>query len=225
MPSADRRPGADLGKLTAWLTLIAVASALAYGDRAASGKPPKNAVYHYDTGAGSLILYAIILGVVLAIARGGNMRELFALRRPQSWWRAIGWAVLVLVVVYGLNAVLDPFLHPGREQGYTPNGWQPSHAGAFALNFFTIAVVAPIVEELTFRGLGFSLLLPFGTPVAVLGIGLAFGLWHGLIQALPVLVAFGSGLAWIRARSDSVYPGMALHAVFNAIALVVAIST
>jgi uncharacterized protein len=225
MPSADRRPGVDVGKLTAWLTLIAVASVLAYGDRAASGKPPKNAVYHYDTAAGSLILYAIIFGIVLAIARRGNMRQLFALRRPRSWWRAIGWAILVLVLVSALNAALNPFLHPGREQGYTPNGWQANHAGAFALNFFTIAVIAPIVEELTFRGLGFSLLLPFGTPVAVLGIGLAFGLWHGLIQALPVLVGFGAGLAWIRARSDSVYPGMALHAVFNAIALAVAVST
>jgi membrane protease YdiL (CAAX protease family) len=225
MHFTEPRPGYDPGKLVAWLSLIAVASALAYGDRAASGKPPKNAVYHYDTAAGSLILYAIIFGIVLAIARRGNMRELFALRRPRSWWRAIGWAILVLVVVDGLNAALNPFLHPGREQGYTPSGWQPNHAGAFALNFFTIAVVAPIVEELTFRGLGFSLLLPFGTPVAVLGTGLAFGLWHGLIQALPILVAFGAGLAWIRARSDSVYPGMVLHAVFNAIALVVAVST
>jgi membrane protease YdiL (CAAX protease family) len=225
MSFADRRPGADLGKLAAWLSLIAVASALAYGDRAASGKPPKNAVYHYDTAASSLILYAVILGIVLAIAKGGPARELLALRRPRSWWRALGWAFVVLVVVNGLNSVLNPFLHPGREQGYTPNGWQPSHAGAFALNFFTVAVVAPIVEELTFRGLGFSLLRPFGTSVAVLGVGLAFGLWHGLIQALPILVAFGAGLAWIRARSDSVYPGMVLHAAFNAIALTVAVTT
>ena len=61
--------------------------------------------------------------------------------------------------------------------------------------------------------------------MAVLGIGVAFGLWHGLIQALPILIAFGAGLAGIRARSGSVYPGMLLHAVFNAIALVVAVTT
>ena len=213
------------GKLVAWLALIAAAAALAYGDRAAAGKPPKNAVYHYDVAVSSLIFYAIILGIVLGIASGGSMRELFALRRPRSWLRAAGWAFVVLAAINGLGAALDPYLHPGREQGFTPNGWQPHHATAFALNFVAIAVVAPVVEELTFRGLGFSLLSRFGTPVAIVGIALAFGAWHGLVQAFPILVAFGAGLAWIRARSDSVYPGMVLHAAFNSIALVLAVTT
>jgi membrane protease YdiL (CAAX protease family) len=225
MRSADPGRTAGWGKLAAWLTLIALASGLAYGDRAASGKPPKNAIYHYDTAVGSLIVYAVILGIVVAIAKDGPARELFALRRPRSWPRGIGWAIVVLLVVNGLARILDPYLHPGREQGYTPNGWQPSHAGAFAFNFFVIAAVAPIVEELTFRGLGFSLLQRFGTPVAILGTGLAFGAWHGLIQALPILIAFGVGLAWLRAGSDSVYPGILLHAAFNSIALVVAVTT
>src|ERR1043165_7675241 len=97
------RPEVD--RLVAWLCLIAAASALAYGDRATSGKPPKNAVYHYDTEVGSLLLYAIIFGIVLAIARGGRARELFALRRPRSWWRAGGWAILVLIAINVLGAI------------------------------------------------------------------------------------------------------------------------
>jgi membrane protease YdiL (CAAX protease family) len=36
---------------------------------------------------------------------------------------------------------------------------------------------------------------------------------------------FGCGLAWLRECSDSVYPGMVVHGVFNAIALLVAVST
>jgi sodium transport system permease protein len=54
--------------------------------------------------------------------------------------------------------------------------------------------------------------------------GLLFGLSHGLVQALPVLSAFGFGLAWLRSRTGSVYPGMLVHATFNALALALAVT-
>jgi membrane protease YdiL (CAAX protease family) len=38
-----------------------------------------------------------------------------------------------------------------------------------------------------------------------------------------VIVVFGWVLAWIRAETRSVLPGMALHGTFNLVALVVAV--
>jgi membrane protease YdiL (CAAX protease family) len=55
--------------------------------------------------------------------------------------------------------------------------------------------------------------------VAIVGTGVIFGLAHGLVLALPILVGFGIGLAWLRSRSESVYPGMVLHGLFNAASL------
>ena len=52
-----------------------------------------------------------------------------------------------------------------------------------------------------------------------------FGLAHGLVEALPILVALGVGLAYLRARTDSLYPGFVVHALFNAIALTLAVTT
>jgi uncharacterized protein len=80
------------------------------------------------------------------------------------------------------------------------------------------------VEELTFRGLGYSLLAPLGEWPAILTVGLLFGLAHGLVLSLPIIAAFGCVLAWIRANTDSVFPGMVLHATFNLIALVAAVT-
>ena len=51
-----------------------------------------------------------------------------------------------------------------------------------------------------------------------------FGLWHGLVEALPVLIIFGTGLAFLRSRTRSIYPGMILHATFNAAALLIAVA-
>src|SRR5262249_59199508 len=90
----------------------------------------------------------------------------------------------------------------------------------FAANFVLFALVAPFVEELTFRGSGQSLLRFLGRWPSIVLVGIAFGLAHGLVEALLVLVPFGIALAWLRDRTDSVVPGMAVHALFNATALV-----
>ena len=120
--------------------------------------------------------------------------------------------------------MLDHFLHAGREQGLTPSHWEPSHAGAYAANFVLIALVAPVVEELTYRGLGYSLLARWGRWTAIVVTALAFGLSHGLVEGLPVLTIFGVGLGWLRSRVDSVYPGIIVHGVFNGLALVLAVT-
>jgi hypothetical protein len=210
-------------KLAAWSGLVATLIAIAYADRLAAGSPDRNVLYEYSTAFGSILVYAVILGIVLAIA--GFDRDLLALRRPRSWPAALGLMLLVLVVVWFAIGALDQLLHGAREQGLTPTGWQPAHAGAYAANFVAVAGVAPVVEELTFRGLGFTLLARYGTVVAILVVGVTFGLAHGLVEGLPELALFGCALAWLRARTDSVLPGIALHATFNAISLVAAVAT
>lgn len=211
-------------RLAGWTTFVVLFSALNYTSRATEGTPDRNILYKYGTAASGVVQYALILGIMLLVARGLPRREAFALRRPLSWPRALGLGAAVLAAIYVVSAVLSPLLHPGREQGLTPTGWQPAHAGAFAANFLVVVLVAPVVEELTFRGIGFTLLARFGAWPAILLTGLAFGLAHGLVEGLPLLAIFGCLLAWLRTRTDSVYPGMLVHGTFNAIALIAAVT-
>jgi uncharacterized protein len=213
----------DRGKLTGWVALVGVLAVLGYASRAAGGKPPKDAAYQYSTAVAGVIQYAIILAVVLAIARPDW--SLLALRRPSSLGRVVATALLVFVAVYATSAIVSAYSDPGREQGLTPAHWDSHRAVQYAVNFVVFVGVAPAVEELTFRGLGYSLLEPLGRVAAVLWVGLAFGLAHGLVEGLPILIVFGAGLALIRARSNSVYPGMIVHGTFNAIALIVSVTT
>ena len=210
------------GKLGGWTVLVLAMIALQYSARLSQGKPDRDVLYKYSTAVGALVIYGILLLIVLAIA--GFRRDLLGLRRPNSWKRAAGYGVLLLVGVYIAIALIDPLLHGAREQGLTPDRWEPSHAGAYAANFVAVAVVAPIVEELMFRGLGFSLLERFGMWPAILIVGLTFAAAHGLFEAFPELALFGCALAWLRAKTKSVYPGMLLHATFNSIALIAAVA-
>jgi membrane protease YdiL (CAAX protease family) len=210
-------------RLAAWLGFIGLLIAAQYGLRASSGAPEQDALYHYSTAVGGVVDYAFVLSIVLAIAAGAW--GLLSLRRPSAWGRALRLAAGAFVFIYVATAVLDHWLHAGKEQGLTPSHWEPAHAGAYAANFVVIAVVAPIVEEITYRGVGFSLLQRFGEWTAIVVTALLFGLSHGLVEGLPVLTVFGLGIAWLRARTGSVYPGMLVHGTFNGLALVLAVTT
>lgn len=206
-------------KLTAWLALALALVAIGYaGNLGSGGVTHTNVLYEYSTAVGDTFVYVVILAIVLWIA--GGDRGLMALRRPASWPRSIGLAVSVLFSSFVvIDFMLDPFLHGGREQGVVPTHWVPAHAAAYAVNWLVVAGVAPVVEELTYRGLGVSLLARYGKWVSIVTVALLFAGAHGLVQAFPELALLGAALAWLRFRTDSVYPGMLVHAAFNSIAL------
>jgi membrane protease YdiL (CAAX protease family) len=223
-PESARTKDRLSGRLTAWLMLVGVVAAIGYATRFSNAHRERDVVFKWSTAISELVAFAVILAIDLWIARGLSKREVFALRPPRSWSRALALGFGVFVLIWIVSLALGPLLHPDREQGLAPDHWEPAHAAAFGLNLLVLAVVGPIVEELTFRGLGFSLLDPFGPWIAILGIGVLFALWHGLVQALPVLFIFGTGLAYLRSRTDSVYPGMILHMLFNGLALLLAVT-
>ncbi len=221
-PEATQRP--PRGRLIAWLIFVLALTALGYAGRLDGSEPPDDIAFRYGYALAALVQYAVMLGILLLIARGLPVRELFALRRPASWWRAAGLGGAALVAIWIVGAALAPFLDATEEQGLVPDEFDSSRIGAFAAFFMVVAVVAPVVEELTYRGLGFALLAPYGVTAAILVSGALFGLAHGLLIALPVLVFFGIAVGWLRARTDSIYPSIALHSLFNGTALILSVS-
>jgi membrane protease YdiL (CAAX protease family) len=212
-------------RTVAWTSLVAALAAIAYGSRLSEGKPPANALYRYETAVGSIVIYLILLAVVLWIGHGLPRRDFLALRRPRSWGRALGLALGGYVAIFVGAGLLLIGLDAEDEQGLTPDEWDSSRLGPYAANFVAIAIVGPIVEELTYRGAGMTLFLRFGPAVAVIVTALGFGLGHGLVVALPALVFFGLVTALLRLRTDSVYPSMLVHCAFNATSLILAVAT
>ncbi|HEX3807616.1 MAG TPA: type II CAAX endopeptidase family protein [Gaiellaceae bacterium] len=209
---------ADSTRLAWWLALVGLLILLGY----TGGGAPDNAIYHWSLAIGGLIQDAVVLILVLMIA--GFSSERLALRRPTSYGLAAKLIVSAIVGIYVFEGIYSAIVHPGNEQHLTPSHWEPHHWLAYVANSIVICTWVPFVEELTFRGVGYSLLERFGRWPAIVLVGLLFGLAHGLVLELPVLVVFGCTLAWIRSRTESVVPGMFVHATFNLIALIAAVT-
>lgn len=211
--------------LVGWSAFVLAFAVLNYAARFAGPSPPRDVAYRWESSIGALVQIGVVFAIVMVIAIGRNKRVLFALRRPRSWARAAAISAAIVGIVLVIAQALGPFVDPEAEQGLTPTYWDPERVPEFAAYVFAVVVAAPIVEELVFRGAGFTLFAEHGERLAIVVTGVAFGLAHGLLEGLPIITAFGLGLGYLRARTGSLYPCVLLHAIFNALALTLSLTT
>jgi hypothetical protein len=97
--------------------------------------------------------------------------------------------------------------------------------GLVVLGLF-LCVLTPLVEELYFRGLLLRSLLGLGAsplgrvaaPVAIVVVGLVFGLVHFEALQFSALAGFGILLGALATRTGRLGTGICAHAAFNAVA-------
>ena len=89
------------------------------------------------------------------------------------------------------------------------------------ITWIAAVIMAPIVEELTFRGFMYTRLKQ-GMPkwIAIIVSSLAFGIVHGnVIQGIYTFV-FGLSLVWIYERTKSIWSCILFHMSFNLVGAV-----
>ena len=215
-PSSDYKAVPFIG----WSLLAVLFIAVSFLSREISTEDTRNIFYDYGFAVTTIVWYAALVGLTFALAIP-YPRTPRALGLNPFRWRWVGIAIGFIIGVLILSVLLEPLLHGGREQGLSPDEWQPEHARAFLLNGVLVSTVVPFAEELFFRGLGVRALQFFGGMSAVVITGLVFGFSHGVLGALPPLVLFGIALGWVRLRSGSVWPGVLAHGFFNAVGILV----
>lgn len=132
---------------------------------------------------------------------------------------------IIASVLFGIGIafVLDFFINLIPFPEDLIESFVASHAtlsaGNAVINFITVALIAPITEEVIFRGLIYTR-LKAGMPVIVAAIlsSLMFGIGHGeLIWILDAFIA-GLALVWVFETTHSLYACIAVHMTNNTIA-------
>ena len=170
-----------------------------------------------------------LLGVPVAIASGwsrggvGAAWQRLGLRRFAP--SGLGWMLLALFVYYLFAGLFSQLvLQPEQEDISSDLGVGDENLLVAITAVVLIAGLAPIAEELFFRGFVFSGLRSRMTmlPAALIS-GLVFGLVHaptGITTVVPLAV-LGAVLAWLYDKTGSLWPPVIAHVLNNALALAI----
>jgi membrane protease YdiL (CAAX protease family) len=133
---------------------------------------------------------------------------------------AFGWLALGFLAYYAFAIAYALIFNPPEEQLPKELGAEEGAGFAIATGLLLI-VVAPVAEEVFFRGFLFQALRnSFGVwPGAILS-GLIFGVIHFEFFKLVQLATLGVILALLFERTRSLWPPIMLHAVNNTLAYI-----
>lgn len=167
---------------------------------------------------GQLVFYGVALSVTLltlVLRHDVDVRELGWRRVSWRWMlAAIPLAVLGLLIAGALGGLAQSLMPHTRNAQCATVQQQYGHAVLLALP--VVCVAAPIVEETVFRGVLYRWLrgvLPAGSAMVISG-GV-FALFHFNTLLFLPLAGLGVLLSWIYERTGSIWPGAAVHALFN----------
>jgi membrane protease YdiL (CAAX protease family) len=161
----------------------------------------------------------LLLAVGFLIYRGQNPVRLFGLR-PANWQRCLGVGLLGIAGIFPVILLMQKLLF----------GWFPEAVGDRTVEFLRTtatsgdwlavvlmaAVVAPLAEEIFFRGYLYGVVRRYGGRWAAIGVtALLFAAIHGNAVGFAPLVLLGVVFAVAYELTGSLWTNILMHAVFN----------
>ena len=178
----------------------------------------------------AIFSFILIFGVLIFISlRQLDPVALFGLKRLTL--QKAGWALVSLVValpaIYLSYSVSMAFSGPDAApqplvQFFTSAKSTPLDR---ALLIFTAVVVAPLGEEIIFRGYIYGVARRFaGRWAAAIFSALLFAAIHAHIPALAPLAVLALALTFVYESTGSLWAPILMHATFNAITLILSLA-
>ena len=192
----------------------------AFGTSVSSGDSPPGVViggtYLQDL---ALIASAFVLARLLdPPARAAQ----FGLRRT-ALWPAVGWTLVAWAGFFAFSAIWSVALNISDSDDLPDELGADSSDVALVFVALLVCVMAPIAEELFFRGFTFTALRGrLGMLPAAVVTGMIFGAIHlggTQVEFIVPLMVFGFFLCLLYVWTDSLLPCIVLHALNNSLAL------
>jgi CAAX protease family protein len=155
---------------------------------------------------------------------GLSIREAVGLNiMPGGWTRIVWYALMLFTLGVGGGWVIGLVAQNFETSLHWTDWFDPTmiQGTTWALipPLLSYTILAPLFEELVFRGVLYSSLRRYwNAPMAMVVSALIFSLAHGY-GAFGLITIFWSGLlwAWAYEKTGSILPGMAAHALNNSL--------
>lgn len=166
---------------------------------------------------GLLLIYALLLVLFLVIFFAIRKKNLFEETQIRKFSIKLLPSLLILSVglILMVNGILN-LLPASLLQGYSEAS-EFLGEGTFVMSLLTQALLAPLTEELTFRGLmlsRFRKAMPLWIAIAISSV--TFGAVHGHPVWFVYAALMGCFFCVVYSRTGSILCTILIHALFNA---------
>ncbi|MDR0987048.1 MAG: CPBP family intramembrane metalloprotease [Ruminococcus sp.] len=172
----------------------------------------------------NIIKYVIFLPSLILIARksgqgiGNSLKMSFC--KPQvKTGKIVKWIFIGIFITYftsGMGALLISAIQKAAGVTFTESN---SNTDGSAFGGIAIAIMlifmAPILEEVIFRGVFLRNLEKYGSFLAVIYSAVMFALWHTNYAQIPLTLGAGICFSFLMAKTRSIFPSIILHMCIN----------
>lgn len=189
-----------------------------------------------DTSDATLSTFAVIINFAILLAMAGIVLALYQQRgvledvlgiRPENTAHTVTWAIVTYIIFFvilialgfsGMEDWLSERLGEKQNQDVVNELLNADNPNKRLVLILGACVIAPVAEEIIFRGYLYPVLKRFTEPfIAAILTGILFGAIHGQIWAVIPLSIFGILLALLYEKSGSIWSCILCHALFNSI--------
>ncbi|MDR3288042.1 MAG: CPBP family intramembrane metalloprotease [Peptococcaceae bacterium] len=168
-------------------------------------------------GFGDCLLYFLVVFLFLRWLKCG-WRDLGFVRagKPSAYWGGVLTGVILFVAVGLLGNVLTKLVGTPVPQTFAEAVKGVAYGWEYLLLLLLGGVVAPLKEEMIFRGLIYPpLRSALGAGKGILVNGIFFAALHvDIIRFLPLFLG-GVVLTWLYERTKSIWPSVLAHGTWN----------
>ncbi|MGH7545812.1 MAG: signal peptidase I [Gemmatimonadota bacterium] len=201
------------------LFLGALTGAAAFAGLLAAVSVPAEWVF----AAGATAFGAVLVGLVAATRWPARVALSWRTSPPFGLRRLLGFTIATAISAAGASLAWDAV--SGGDPRWSAFFDETLTASEILAVYAGAVLAAPLAEELAFRGLLQTALVPrIGRWPAIVATGAVFAAWH--VRSGDVVGAFVWGLpvGWLAWRCGSVVWGVAVHVVNNAIAVLLEVT-
>ncbi len=158
-----------------------------------------------QTGWGYLLAVGLGIGLMLCATKPSLwQREILPARRRMSFWRLMA----LIAALHGIQLV---FMAVANLLGYAKLMLAAVDHGPGM--YIYVCLLAPVMEELLFRGVLLRCALPYGKGFAILATAAVFGIYHASLTQSPFAFALGCVLGYAAVEYSLIW-SIFLH-IFN----------
>lgn len=185
-------------------------------------------VFQNELYSGTLIglIMSIIftLGVYFIAIRPKSLswKEVGFQRFNKSYWGPlIGWTMVLIIGSILLSVIVEWIFNMGTDNSKTDSLQTRLTTMNIVIAFVSAAIISPIYEEIFYRGFLYRWIrTKYGLLAGMLMSSFIFMLVHiPTFNSLPYTFLSGLIFAWTYEKTQSIYPAMIIHGLFNGLAI------